>query len=89
MKQVLRFFSVWMAIVLSFGNAVVGFTPVAVAKVHVSASTPTGTIAPTSEWIQTKYHICYILWPKFYFRYFTTDRVKRVPTPTLPMSDTE
>jgi hypothetical protein len=44
MKQVLRFFTVRMAIVLSLGNAVVGFTPVAATNVHVSPGTPADTI---------------------------------------------
>jgi hypothetical protein len=71
MKQVLRFFSVWMAIVLSFGNAVVGFTPVAVANVHISTSTPAGTIPLVSEWIQTN-------WPasnSFFSLYTSKDKV--------------
>jgi hypothetical protein len=71
MKQVLRFFTVWMAIVLTFGNAVVGFTPVAVADVPVSASTPASTIPLVSGWIQTN-------WPassSFFSLYTCQDKV--------------
>jgi hypothetical protein len=71
MKQVLRFFTVWMAIVLTFGNAVVGFTPVAVADVPVSARTPAGTIPLVSGWIQTN-------WPasnSFFSLYTSQDKV--------------
>jgi photosystem II stability/assembly factor-like uncharacterized protein len=71
MKQVLRFFTVWMAIVLTFGNAVVGFAPVAVADVPVSASTPAGTIPLVSGWIQTN-------WPasnSFFSLYTSQDKV--------------
>lgn len=71
MKQILQFSSVWMAIVLLFGNGVVGFTPVAATKVHISNSTPTGTIPLVSEWIQTN-------WPasnSFFNLYTSQDKV--------------
>lgn len=71
MKQVLRFLMVRMAIVLTFGNAVVGFVPVAVADVPVCASTPAGTIPLVSGWIQTN-------WPasnSFFSLYTCQDKV--------------
>ena len=65
MKQVFRFFAVLMAIVLSFGNAAVGFTPSAKANVHVNADNPTSTnfsadkpadaLPLASQWIQTNW----------------------------------
>lgn len=71
MKQVLRFLTIWMPISLSFGNAVVGFTPVAVANVHVSTSTRANTIPLVSGWIQTN-------WPasnSFFSLYTSQDKV--------------
>jgi len=65
MKQVLRFFTVWMVIVLTFRITVVGFTPVAI------ASTPAGTIPLVSGWTQTN-------WPasnSFFSLYTFQDKV--------------
>jgi hypothetical protein len=57
MKQVLRFITVWMAIVfvLTFGNAVAGSTPVALSDLPVSTSTPAGTMPLVSGWTQTNW----------------------------------
>ena len=71
MKQVLRFLTVRMATVLSLGNAVVGFTPVAAANVQVSTGTPANTIPLVSGWIQTN-------WPasnSFFSLYTSQDKV--------------
>jgi hypothetical protein len=57
-KQVLRFFTVCIAIVLTFGNAVVGFTPVAVADVPGSTGSPAGTITLVSGWNPVGYRQC-------------------------------
>jgi photosystem II stability/assembly factor-like uncharacterized protein len=54
-KQILQFFTVCIAIVLVFGNAVVGLTPVAGADVPSSASAPPGTMPLTSGWMQTNW----------------------------------
>jgi hypothetical protein len=65
MKQVFRFFTVRMAIVLSFGNAAVGFTHSAEANVHVnagnsastnvSADKPADALSLSSGWEQTNW----------------------------------
>ncbi len=71
MKQVLRFSTAWMAVVLSFGNAVVGFTPVAAANVHGNAGASVYTTTLDSGWIQTN-------WPasnSFFSLYTSQDKV--------------
>jgi photosystem II stability/assembly factor-like uncharacterized protein len=55
MKQVLRFLTVRIAIVLAFGYAVIGFTLFALADVPVYACTPADTIPLASEWTQTNW----------------------------------
>jgi hypothetical protein len=71
MKKVLRFSAVWMAIVLTFGNAVIGFMQVAIADEPVSPSTRAGTIPLASGWIRTN-------WPasnSFFSLYTNQDKV--------------
>jgi len=53
MIQIMRFFTVRMAIVLSFGNAAVGFTRSGEANVHVNAGNPTDALPFANGWIQT------------------------------------
>jgi hypothetical protein len=57
MRQLLRFITVWLVIVfvLTFGNAVAGSTPVAVADLPVSTNTPAGTMPLVSGWTQTNW----------------------------------
>ena len=55
MKQVFRFFTVWIVIVLSFGNAAVGFTHSAESNVQVNADSPADVLPLASGWIQTNW----------------------------------
>ena len=55
MKQVFRFFTVWIVIVLSFGNAAVGFTHSAEANVQVNDDNPADALPLASGWIQTNW----------------------------------
>jgi photosystem II stability/assembly factor-like uncharacterized protein len=71
MKKVLRFSMIWMAVVLTFGNAVIGFMQVAIADEPVSPSTRAGTIPLASGWIRTN-------WPasnSFFSLYTNQDKV--------------
>jgi hypothetical protein len=54
-KQVFRFFTVWIVIVLSFGNAAVGFTHSAEANVQVNDDNPADALPLASGWIQTNW----------------------------------
>jgi photosystem II stability/assembly factor-like uncharacterized protein len=55
MKQFFLFFTVLMVIVLSFGNAAVGFTHSAEANVHVNAGNPADALPLASGWILTNW----------------------------------
>jgi hypothetical protein len=55
MKQFFLFFTIRMAIVLSFGNAAVGFTHSAEANVNVNAANPPDALPLASGWIQTNW----------------------------------
>ena len=55
MKQVFRFFTVWIVIVLSFGNAAVGFTHSAEANMQVNDDNPADALPLASGWIQTNW----------------------------------
>ena len=55
MKQFFLFFAVLMTIVLSFGNAAVGFTHSAEANVNVNASNPPDALPLVNGWIQTNW----------------------------------
>ena len=55
MKRVLRFFTIWMTIALTFGNIMTGFTQVATADVPERAGIPARTIPLVSGWIQTNW----------------------------------
>jgi photosystem II stability/assembly factor-like uncharacterized protein len=55
MKQFFLFFAVLMTIVLSFGNAAVGFTHSAEANVNVNASNPPDALPLAGGWTQTNW----------------------------------
>ena len=60
-KQVLRFFMVCTAMVLTFGNAVAELTSIALADVPFSASAPAGIISLVSGWSTVGYQLRAIL----------------------------